>query len=69
MTRKGSRDSIWYPTTKQEMKAFFGLAIFMGINQLPHIDIYKSENPIFGNEVFKKNLNRNLKKQTVSAYK
>lgn len=54
MTRKGSRDSIWYPTTSPEMKAFFGLNIIMGINQLPRIDIYWSENPFVGNEGFKK---------------
>ena len=48
MTRKGSRDSIWYPTTSPEMKAFFGLNIIMGINQLPRIDMYWSENPFVG---------------------
>lgn len=48
MTRKGSRDSIWYPTTSPEMKTFFGLNIIMGINQLPRIDMYWSENPFVG---------------------
>lgn len=58
MTRKGSRDSIWYPTTSPEMKAFFGLNIIMGINQLPRIDMYWSENPFVGNEGFKKCMTR-----------
>ncbi|XP_062593965.1 piggyBac transposable element-derived protein 4-like [Saccostrea cucullata] len=53
MTRKGSRDSVWYATTGVEMKAFFGMTIIMGINQVPRIDMYWSENPFVGNAGFK----------------
>ena len=30
------------------MRAFFGLNIIMGINQMPRLDMYWSENPLIG---------------------
>ena len=48
MARRGSRDLVWHPTTEAEMRAFFGLNIIMGINQVPRLDMYWSENPLIG---------------------
>ena len=35
----------WNPITVEELKAFFGLSILMGINHLPAIDDYWSRDP------------------------
>ena len=48
MARRGSRDPVWHPTTEAEIRAFFGLNIIMGINQMPRLDMYWSENPLIG---------------------
>lgn len=42
--QKESKD--WIETTKDEIKALFGMLIFMGIHQLPSIDHYWSSDPI-----------------------
>lgn len=39
----------WKDMTNRELKAYFGLCIFMGINNLPRIAMYWSPNPFIGN--------------------
>ena len=38
--RSGKSDPHWHPTDLREMKAYIGLNILMGINQLPDADMY-----------------------------
>ena len=42
-------DRKWYPTTPEEMRAFIGVNIVMGIDQKPHISHYWSTDPYLGN--------------------
>jgi hypothetical protein len=44
----------WVDTTKEEIKAFFGLLIIMGIHLLPHLSNYWSSDPILGIEAVSK---------------
>ena len=60
------RTTVTYPHTKYrdlefsrdraEISAFFGLNIFMGINQLPNKRLYWDSNPFLGNAGFKKTI-------------
>ena len=43
-------DKKWYPTTPDEMKAFIGINIIMGIDQKPAIAHYWSTDPYLGNQ-------------------
>jgi hypothetical protein len=38
--KQGKRILNWVDTTKEEIKAFFGLLIIMGIHLLPHLSNY-----------------------------
>ena len=40
----------WYPTTSEEIKAFLGINIIMGINQKPALTHYWSTDPYLGNQ-------------------
>ena len=42
-------DSKWHPTTPQEMSAFLGINVMMGIDQKPTIAHYWSTDPFLGN--------------------
>lgn len=42
-------DTNWYPTTPEEMKAFIGVNILMGIDLKPEIDSYWSTDEFLGN--------------------
>ena len=43
-------DIKWYPTTPEEMKAFLGINIIMGIDQKPALTHYWSTDPYLGNQ-------------------
>ena len=49
----------WKDITKPEMKAFFGICVIMGINQLPRIADYWKDDPFIGNEGIKRTMPRN----------
>ncbi|XP_053372688.1 piggyBac transposable element-derived protein 4-like [Mercenaria mercenaria] len=42
-------DDKWVETNENEMKAFIGINVIMGINALPELDMYWSSNPLDGN--------------------
>ena len=46
--RAGAPDPSWTPTDPREMKAFIGLWMLMGINQLPAVHMYWSDNKYIG---------------------
>ncbi|XP_062606783.1 piggyBac transposable element-derived protein 4-like [Saccostrea cucullata] len=50
MEQKGEEDRVWYEITEAEMKAYLGLNILMGINQLPSYKDYWSKDVYLGNE-------------------
>lgn len=50
MTAQGSVDDKWEETSEPEMRAFLGINILMGINQLPEVDMYWSSDPYIGNQ-------------------
>lgn len=54
--RSGKSDSHWHPTDVREMKAYVGLNILMGINQLPDIGMYWASDIFIGNAGFKKTM-------------
>ncbi|XP_061426844.1 uncharacterized protein LOC133354203 isoform X2 [Lethenteron reissneri] len=45
IAESGKADPLWSPTTSREMKAFFAVAIMMGIKDLPRVWCYWSGNP------------------------
>ncbi|XP_062599180.1 piggyBac transposable element-derived protein 4-like [Saccostrea cucullata] len=57
--RTGQPDADWTPTNEREVKAYFGLWILMGINQLPDIHMYWSDNKYIGHQGFKECMTRN----------
>lgn len=54
--RSGKSDPHWHPTDLREMKAYIGLNILMGINQLPDADMYWASDIFIGNAGFKKTM-------------
>lgn len=50
MEQKGEEDRVWYEITEPEMRAYLGLNIVMGINQLPSYKDYWSKDLFLGNE-------------------
>jgi hypothetical protein len=50
MAEKGEEDRVWYEVTEAEMKAYLGLNIMMGINELPAYKDYWSKDLFLGNE-------------------
>ena len=51
--QKGSEDPVWYDVTVNELRAYFGIHIFMGINELPRYKDYWSKDRFIGNEEIK----------------
>ena len=49
----------WKDITKPEMKAFFGICVIRGINQLPRVADYWKDDPFIGNEGIKRTMLRN----------
>ena len=47
--RNSSPDDKWVPTDEYEMRAFMGINIIMGINNLPEADMYWSGNSFLVN--------------------
>ena len=60
---KNKPDESWMktggPTTGQEIKAYFGLSIIMGVHPLPEYSDYWSSDPYLGVEGFKRVLTKN----------
>uniref|UniRef100_A0A671QAP2 Si:ch211-130m23.5 n=1 Tax=Sinocyclocheilus anshuiensis TaxID=1608454 RepID=A0A671QAP2_9TELE len=55
--RRSSRsDAHWHPTDIREMRAYVGLNILMGINQLPDYGMYWASDIFIGNAGFKKTM-------------
>ncbi|KAM4597687.1 piggyBac transposable element-derived protein 4-like [Polymixia lowei] len=54
--RGGKSDPHWHPTDLREMKAYVGLNILMGINQLPDSGMYWASDIFIGNAGFKKTM-------------
>ncbi|KAL6465510.1 hypothetical protein MHYP_G00256430 [Metynnis hypsauchen] len=54
--RSGRSDPHWHPTDVREMKAYVGLNILMGINQLPDYGMYWASDIFIGNAGFKKTM-------------
>ena len=49
----------WKNVSKEELKAFFGVFVIMGINQLPRIADYWKDDPFTGNTGIKQTMTRN----------
>ena len=43
-------DGKWFPTTPQEIRAFIGINMIMGIDRKPSIPHYWSTDPFLGNQ-------------------
>ncbi|KAG7481247.1 hypothetical protein MATL_G00065090 [Megalops atlanticus] len=54
--RSGKVDAHWHPTDLREMRAYIGLNILMGINQLPDYGMYWATDIFIGNAGFKKTM-------------
>ncbi|XP_066512564.1 piggyBac transposable element-derived protein 4-like [Hoplias malabaricus] len=54
--RSGRSDPHWHPTDVREMRAYVGLNILMGINQLPDYGMYWASDIFIGNAGFKKTM-------------
>ncbi|XP_060562864.1 piggyBac transposable element-derived protein 4-like [Ruditapes philippinarum] len=55
MSQLGARfDDLWEEVTVHEMRAFLGINILMGINQLPEAKMYWSTDPLIGNTAVSK---------------
>uniref|UniRef100_A0AAQ4PUI2 Si:ch211-130m23.5 n=1 Tax=Gasterosteus aculeatus aculeatus TaxID=481459 RepID=A0AAQ4PUI2_GASAC len=54
--RSGKSDPHWHPTDVREMRAYVGLNVLMGINQLPDTGMYWASDIFIGNAGFKKTM-------------
>lgn len=54
--RSGRSDAHWHPTDVREMRAYMGLNVLMGINQLPDYGMYWASDIFIGNAGFKKTM-------------
>lgn len=43
-------DQNWSPLTTEELQAFLGILIMMGINKLPTLELYWSSDPFYNNQ-------------------
>ena len=59
LANNASRLAKWRDVTKPELKAYFGLCVIMGINILPKVADYWSNDPFLGNEAVKRVMPRN----------
>lgn len=57
-TNKKARINSWYNTTVEEMKLFLGLLFWMGLVQLPSIELYWSKRNIYYSSI-KNKMSRN----------
>ena len=53
MEQKGEVDALWYDVTENELRAYLGVNIIMGINELPSYKDYWSRDKFIGNEGIK----------------
>ena len=49
----------WQDTTSQEVKAYLGICLIMGINNLPRLAMYWSSDPFIGNTGIQNVLTKN----------
>lgn len=54
-----SRFKDWKPTSKKEIKQFFGLILYMGLVKLPQINLYWSRDRVFGQSFAPSVMSRN----------
>ena len=50
MEQKGEVDALWYDVTENELRAYLGVNIIMGISELPSYKDYWSRDKFIGNE-------------------
>ena len=62
------RLAAWKDITKLEMKAFFGICVIMGINQLPKVADYWKDDPFIGNEGIKRTMPRNRFQKNIAIF-
>ena len=60
LARSAARLAKWTDVNKQELKAYFGLCIIMGINTLPRIAMSWSSNHYIGNIGVQETMTKNL---------
>ena len=53
------RSAKWYDATDDELKAYLGLNIMMGVNSLPRYEMYWAKDAFLGNEGFKRTMTCN----------
>ena len=53
-----SRLAAWENVSKEELKAYFGVCVIMGIDQLPRIGDYWKDDPFIGNTGIKQTMTR-----------
>ena len=53
------RLAVWKDVSQPELKAYFGVCVIMGINQLPKVADYWKDDPYVGNSGIKGNMTRN----------
>lgn len=58
-TKPRSRSHAWNPITKDDIKQFFGLVLYMGLVKLPKLSLYWSKDNIFGQSFPRTVMSRN----------
>lgn len=53
IAQRGEADPVWYEVTEAEMRAYLGINIVMGINEMQTYKDYWSKNLLLGNEGIK----------------
>ena len=57
--KPNSRIRRWVPTTKEELRKFFGLTLLMGLIRKPVIAMYWSQDPLYATPLFGEIMSRN----------
>ena len=63
-----ARLATWKNVSKEELKAYFGVCVIMGINQLPRIADYWKDDPFTGNTGIKQTMTRTAFKKFSNFY-
>ena len=59
MVEKPQHLAQWKNVSFDELKAYFGMCVIMGLNVLPKVRDYWSNEPLLGNSALKKVMSRN----------
>ena len=59
LQNNAGRLAAWKDVSKPEIKAFFGICVIMGINQLPRVADYLKDDAFIGNEGIERTTPRN----------